>query len=133
MTGEELAAKLTAKQRAFANAIAAGAGGSEAYRIAYNTKGRDKDHASKASKLRRLPHVAAYITHLISKQERRRELNRERKRELLAEAAEDTKAKWPERIKAIEVDNVMTGDNAPEQVNVFGLGDLLQLVRKGNR
>ncbi len=33
-------------------------------------------------------------------------------------------------LKAIEQDNVMTGDNAPQKVEVFGNSELLAMVRK---
>jgi hypothetical protein len=122
---------LTAKQRAFANLIAEGKDGSAAYREAYVCPNSSPiTLAREAHRTRELPHVAAYIAQLIAQQERKRFLTRERKRELLADCAEDKKAKWSERTKALEVDNVMTGDNAPQQVQVFGLTELLAIVRK---
>jgi hypothetical protein len=127
----DLAASLTPKQRAFSNEIANGCTSSESYRRAYNTTAKDKSLAARASHLKAVPKVAAYIASLIARSEKKKALARDRKRELLNEAAEDAGSDWGKRIKAIEVDNQMTGDNAPQQVNVFGLGDLLAIVRKG--
>lgn len=130
----ERARNLTAKQRAFANLVVSGKEQGVAYREAYDCPLSSPTTVNKeASRTAALSHVAAYIAELISKEEKSRFLSRERKRELLAEFAENKRAKPSERVKAIEVDNVMTGDNAPQQVNVFGLSDILNIVRKGNR
>lgn len=125
---------LTQKQRAFANYIAEGLNGTEAYRKAYpDTVACDKTCATHACREKKKPHVAAYIASLVAKQEQARFLTRERKREILAQLAEKKACRPGERIKAIEVDNTMTGDNAPQQVQVFGLGELLALVRKKSK
>lgn len=126
----ELAMKCTPKQRAFVNDVAAGVGPSEAYRKAYNTKASPNIVAAKAAHLRDTPKVHNYLAALIAQQERTRFLTRDRKREKLAEVVEGKGEKTADRIKAIEVDNVMNGDNKPAEVNIFGLGDLLALVRK---
>lgn len=121
---------LTPKQTAFANEVAAGKDLSESYRLAYDcTKGSPMTVGTNASRTAALPHVAAYIATLKAQQEKRRFLTRERKRELLAAFAEDA-PKHSDRIKAIEVENRMVGDDAPQQVQVFGLSELLGLVRK---
>jgi hypothetical protein len=128
-----LAASLTEGQRTFANEVAAGAKLSDAYRKAYNTKANPKILCSKASHARTHPKIAAYIEALIAQQEKTRFLTRESKRQRLAKIVADGKARNGDVIRAIEVDNVMTGDNAPQQVEVFGLGELLALVRKGKK
>lgn len=127
----EMAVKLTPKQRAFANEIAAGTNPSQAYRKCFNcVTASQTTVGAKASHLKSHPKVGPYIAALIAQQEKKRLLTRERKREHLALFVEDKTARTADRIKAIEVDNVMTGDNAPQQVQVFGLSDLLALVRK---
>jgi hypothetical protein len=126
----DLALRLTAKQRAFANELAAGIGPSEAYRRAYNTQAKDNLVAAKAGHLKAKPKLQAYLAELIAAQERKRFLTRERKRERLSQIVENAKEKTGDVIRAIEVDNVMTGDNAPQQVQVFGLSELLAMVRK---
>ncbi len=126
----ELALACTPKQRTFVNAIVDGVGPSEAYRQAYNTNARDSALSSKAAKCQKSPCVIAYHAALVAQMERRRLLTRDRKREHLSAIAENDKAKASDRIRAIEVDNTMTGDNAPQKVEVFGLGELLAMVRK---
>jgi hypothetical protein len=125
---------LTHKQRLFAQGIADGLDNSKAYRAAYNCATASSiTIAKEACELRKHPAVAAYLADLQAKQDRARQLTRDRKREILNTIAENPKAKPNERTKAIEVDNVMTGDNAPQQVQVFGLSELLALVRKGSK
>jgi len=125
---------LTAKQRAFAHAVVSGMGNSKAYRSVYNCPTASSiTIAKEACALRQHPAVAAYIAELQAKHDRKLHLTRERKREILHEIAENDEVKPSERTKAIEVDNVMTGDNAPQQVQVFGLTELLALVRKGSK
>lgn len=126
----ELAMACTPKQRTFANALAEGVGPSEAYRQAYNTRARDSALSSKAAKAQRSPQFQAYLRALVAQMEHRRFLTRDRKREKLAKIVEDGAERTADRLKAIEVDNVMTGDNAPQKVEVFGLGELLAAVRK---
>lgn len=122
---------LTPSQRAFAHAIADGKDQSAAYREAYNCPNSSARTVKvNACRVRLVPRVAAYIAELQAKQDEKRFLTREKKRQILADIALATTSKASERTKAIEVDNVMTGDNAPQQVQVFGLGDLLNLVRK---
>jgi phage terminase small subunit len=125
---------LTPKQRAFAQNIADGMEQSAAFRAAYGCPNSSpRTIKVNASRMRANPKVAAFVAELQAKQDRVRFLTRERKREKLAAIVEDEKAVKRDVIKAIEVDNVMTGDNAPQQVQVFGLGDLLNLVRKQSK
>src|SRR4051812_27932819 len=110
-----LAAKCTAKQRAFVHELAAGVPPSEAYRRGYGSVKKDKCLAAKASHTKASPNVSAYLHALIGEQEKTRFLTRERKREKLAAIVNKDAERTADRIKAIEVDNVMTGDNAPQQ------------------
>lgn len=58
-------------------------------------------------------------------------LSRERKRELLKEMAESLEVSARDRIKAIEVDNKMAGDNAPEKHELSGGADPLLVWLQG--
>jgi hypothetical protein len=126
----KLALACNPKQRAFANLLADGVEPSEAYRQAYGDSRKDKGLSALAASAKASPTVQAYLSALVAKQEKAKALSRERKRHHLAEFVESKTERTADRIKAIEVDNVMTGDNAPQQVEVFGLSDLLALVRK---
>lgn len=122
---------LTPKERVFADAILDGKGPSEAYRIAYDTKASGKVVSVNGAKVQKRPHVSKYIAEERLRARNRRFLTREKKRGILAEIAEKKTAKNSDKIKAIEVDNRMTGDDAPQKVEVFGLADLMKLVRTG--
>ena len=61
--------KLTKKQKAFAKQVVATGNKSEAYRRAYNTKGKRETAGVEASKLSRSPNVATYITALEAQKE----------------------------------------------------------------
>ena len=61
--------KLTKKQKAFAEAVVATGNKTEAYRRAYNTKGKRETAGVEASKLSRSPNVATYITALEAQKE----------------------------------------------------------------
>ena len=61
--------KLTKKQKAFAEQVVATGNKSEAYRRAYNTKGKRETAGVEASKLSRSPNVATYITALEAQKE----------------------------------------------------------------
>jgi hypothetical protein len=61
--------KLTKKQKAFAEQVVATGNKSEAYRRAYNTKGKRETAGVEASKLSRSPNVATYIMALEAQKE----------------------------------------------------------------
>jgi len=61
--------KLTKKQKAFAEQVVATGNKSEAYRRAYNTKGKRETAGVEASKLSRSPNVATYISALEAQKE----------------------------------------------------------------
>lgn len=124
---------LTAKQENFAQAIVDGKGPSAAYRASYNWNGKKQVVAVRANELLHIPMVKERINALRARLDKSRHASREEKRGILAEILRNEKLRAAERTKAIEVDNVMTGDNAPQQVNVFGLGDLLAMVRRGGK
>lgn len=120
---------LTPKQQKFADAILDGKGPSDAYRSSYDTSGKPAVIAVKANEVLNHAGVAAYIAANRKKLQKVALLTRTRKLEILSDIAEG-QHKPTERTNAIKVHNEMTGDNAPQEVNVFGLADLLSLIRK---
>lgn len=124
---------ITAKERAFAERILAGDSPSAAYISAGYAKSNSNVMAVAAHKIGHRPEVLAYVDAGRARLASRSVLTRERKLERLAELVQDGKRVSRDGLKALEIHNLMTGDNAPQQVNVFGLSDLLTIVRKGNR
>lgn len=112
--------QLTAKQKAFADALLSGKDASEAYRVAYSPKSTPATIGREAYTLVRVPHVAKYIDEQRSKYAKQEEatvgLTRARKREILRTIANDTKASRKDRMTAIQIDNLMTGDNKPVRI-----------------
>lgn len=121
---------LTAKQLGFCNALLDGSTVIAAYTSNYNNKGKKDYLRQHATKVHHNPNVQAYLKAQREKLAAKSQVTRVHKLAALSKMILDEKAPTLHRIKAIEVHNVMTGDNAPEQVNVFGLSDLLALVRK---
>ena len=128
-----VAHSLTAKQAAFADALLDGMTGSEAYRTAYNTRANPRVRAVKATRLRQTPAIMAYIAEKQAEADRLDGLERQEKRRLLASIARDPNASPSDRMKAIELDSKMAGHLQPEKVEVFGMADLLSLVRSRSR
>lgn len=105
--------ELTARETTFVHAIASGKGPSEAYRLAYDaSKMTPASIKATAYNVSIRPHVEAKIAELKAKVEERMVLSRSRKRHILYEIAEAKRNKATDRIKAIEVDNRMSGDDA---------------------
>jgi hypothetical protein len=122
---------MTAKMQAFADALLSGKEPSPAYIASYpDCRANKGTIARKAHKLSRHPEVAAYLAQERAKMAEHGLLTRMEKRRILATIARKKDHKRGS-IEAIKVDNAMTGDNAPQKVEVFGLDDLLRLVRKG--
>jgi phage terminase small subunit len=125
---------LTAKERAFAERILAGDGPSVAYRAAgYGCGSNARVIAVAAQRSLNRPAVAAYLADQQERMAARSTLTREDKLRRLADRVKHGKMVDRDGLKALEIHNLMTGDNAPQQVNVFGLSDLLDMVRRGNR
>ncbi len=124
---------LTGKQEAFAQALADGMTPSEAYRSAYDPKTMSSlTLRTEAYRTGQMPAVAARIATLKAEVALIRYVTRDRKRQVLAQVIEG-KLRGREiagRMKAIEIDNAMTGDNAPIKQEFTGLGELLQEARK---
>ncbi len=60
-------------------------------------------------------------------------MERVEKRKLLARMARNPKLPPRDRMMAIEIDNKMAGHLEPEKIEIFGMGDLLALVRDRSR
>lgn len=125
--------EITHKQRKFAEAILTGAGPSDAYRAAGYANTSSHLVSIQAQKVIKHPLVAAYIAKKRQELAAKADVTRQDKLRVLGEMINATDKPDPVRIKAVEVHNVMTGDNAPQEVNIFGLADLLAVVRKGKR
>lgn len=122
--------RLTPKQQKFADAVLRGEEYSDAYRCSYDCPLSSPQTVGKeAGRTAALPHVAAYIRAERAKLARVSDISREEKLQRLAARTRHGKLIDRDGIKALEVHNLMTGDNAPQQVNVFGLSDLLNMVR----
>ena len=129
--------KLTAKQTAFADAILDGKTGSDAYRIAYNTKGSNRAVARKAVDLMKHPAIIAYIKDMRSRVQTKKIMD---KQEMLQELTEIARAKKKEgkeatttRVSAMERIAKMQGFDAPQKIEAKVEGSLLDRIRKGNK
>lgn len=123
---------LTGKQRAFAECILNGMRPAQAYREAYKSNMTPAATSVEAQRTLRVPHVAHFIETERAKMDAAALLTRVEKRKHLATIVRNGKGRAGDRIRAIEVDNAMTGDNAPQKVEVFGLAELMKLVRSGS-
>lgn len=123
--------KLTLKQENFVQLVADGIGPKEAYIRAYG-QGNMSDVVVRvqASKTLAIPKVADRLRELRAMMDETCTMKRVEKRLLLAKIARNPKRKAGEVIDAIKTDNVMAGHNSPEQVEIFGMAGLLDLVRK---
>ena len=125
--------ELTPKQRAFADALLEGLAPSEAYRRAYPAKGSPKVVSVKAAEVKRHPAVQFYMRKQQAKLDQKKGMFRDEKRATLAAIARDPNATTAERIKAIVVDNQMSGHASPVRVEKFGLSELLTMVRQRSK
>lgn len=134
---------LTAKQEAFARAIVAGKGPSDAYRGSYDSKSNAAGIARRAQTVLNHPEVQARIHDLREKADktvaRELGLTRARKRWIIEKFVEkavisDSVADLtPEQLRAMEIDNKMAGHNEPDQVEHSGMGGIMDLIRKAAR
>ena len=108
---------LNDRQRRFAEFVVGGDPASVAYKKSgYAATGNAAEVS--ASQLLRNPKVSAYLAELRKPQKEKAIATRQRKREILAAIMEGkTKgATVADRIRAVQVDNLMTGDNKPIKV-----------------
>ena len=120
---------MTPKQHAFAQGLLSGKNGSDAYRAAYpDCKSSTRVIAGKACLLGKTPEIVSYIAQERARMDDKALLSRIEKRRILAKIARKGSTKAGS-VEAIKVDNSMSGDNAPQKIEVFGLHELLILVR----
>jgi len=112
---------LTAKQEAFAQAIADGKNQSDAYRAAYSA-GNMKDNSINvnASKMAADAKVALRIKELKEALANKSLWTREQSVAVLAEVVGSMDAKHSDKISAVKVLNDMQGFNAPEKLELSG-------------
>lgn len=111
--------KLTAKQEAFAQAMADGASQADAYRKSYG-QGRMSDTTIHQKASRLMGKVQARVTELRGKLEAKALWTRERSVAVLADIADGMECKAVERVAAVKELNAMHGFNAPAKVELQG-------------
>jgi len=112
---------LTAKQEAFAQAVASGMTQADAYRSAYDCKSSsDKTVHDEASDLMRHPEIAPRVAHLKEQLATKALWTREMSVLALAEIAQGLEARANEKVAAIKELNAMHGFNEPVKVQVAG-------------
>lgn len=113
--------KLTAKQEAFAQAIADGMNQSDAYRAAYEASNTKPEVVSvKASQLMANGKVMVRVASLQTALAEKQLWTRQYSVEGLAEIARGLESKAVEKIAAIKELNLMHGFNAPTKVDING-------------
>jgi hypothetical protein len=130
---------LTAKQEAFAQAVADGMTQSDAYRKAYDTKTQSDNLISKeASKLMASRIISVRVEELRAKLSDEIMWTRKEAAEVLRKAIGlgldvEGHGKVADAVKSVEVLNKMTGFEAPQQVEFKGMGEIrLNIVRGGS-
>ena len=112
---------LTAKQEAFAQAVAGGMTQADAYRSAYNPEtSTDKTIIENASRTMADSNVSARVRQLQEEIACAALWSRLDSVQTLAEIAKDTEAKANEKVSAIKELNSMHGFNAPTKHEVAG-------------
>lgn len=127
---------LTAKQEAFAQAIASGMNQSDAYRKAYDASKTKPDVVHvKASQLMADGRVAVRVAELRKAIESKGLWTREKSVQALAAIADGGEAKANEIVAAIKELNLMHGFNAPTKLDIGGtLVHRVELVAmRGNK
>ncbi len=124
---------LSEKRRLFALHLASGLSQGDAYQKAFEATGSQATIRVAGCRLARDPRIAAEVARLQADLRASHDpatmLDRIEKRQKLAEIARDPKQPAVARLKAIELDNRMTGDDAPQKVEVFGVDNLLAMIR----
>lgn len=112
---------LTAKQEAFAQAIADGKNQSDAYRTAYSAGGMKPESVQQsACRLMGDLKVAARVKELREALANKALWTREQSVAVLAEVVAAMDAKHSDKISAVKVLNDMQGFNAPEKLELSG-------------
>lgn len=105
---------LTPIQKAFADLLLSGEKPARAYRLASKSTMSARCCSVEAQRMKRLPHVAAYLAEKREKQEARAEMSREFLLEQLRSIIEASKP--ADRIRAIAQASRMLGYDAPQKV-----------------
>lgn len=111
--------KLTAKQEAFAQAIADGMGQADAYRSAYDAEGMKDDSIYPiASKLMSNHKIATRVAELKSQLQSKQLWSREMSVKALVQAYKE--GNGAVKVSAVKELNAMHGFNAPQKIDVTG-------------
>lgn len=126
----------TQKEIDFVNLVLGGMSYTDAYRQVVGSKASRKAANVEGCRLAKAPAVVKLLSELrakdAEKESDRRVATKQSKRELLFIAMTDEEVDWNRRLKAIEVDNAMTGENAPQEVHMVGLKEVMRKVREGS-
>lgn len=110
---------LTSRERRFCRLVAAGESKAQAVRIAYNRKrGSAATVAVDGNRISKRPKVIAEIQRLRGEAEKDCLMTLHRRLEILGSIAENKLAKHTDRIRAVDVYSRISGDQAPERVDV---------------
>lgn len=126
---------LTAKQKAFADALLAGKGNSEAYRSAYATKASPRLVSTAAARLARNTAVKAYLAEQRAKLSEEDLLTRKDAVAILAKIAKGKDrangrlASHRDKVAAIAQASRMLGYDSPQKVEMKVEGSLLHRIR----
>jgi hypothetical protein len=111
--------KLTAKQEAFAQAIADGMGQADAYRMAYDAEGmKDNTVYPKASRIMNVGKIRARIDELKAQVAEKQLWSREMSVKALVQAYRE--GSGAVKVSAVKELNAMHGYNEPSKLNITG-------------
>jgi hypothetical protein len=111
--------KLTAKQEAFAQAIADGLGQADAYRVAYDAEGmKDNTVYPKASRMMNVGKIRARIDELKAQVAEKQLWSREMSVKALVQAYRE--GSGAVKVSAVKELNAMHGYNEPSKLNITG-------------
>jgi hypothetical protein len=111
--------KLTAKQEAFAQAIADGMGQADAYRMAYDAEGmKDNTVYPKASRMMNVGKIRARIDELKAQVAEKQLWSREMSVKALVQAYRE--GSGAVKVSAVKELNAMHGYNEPSKLNITG-------------
>jgi len=119
--------KLTAKQEAFAQAIADGMGQADAYRMAYDAEGmKDNTVYPKASRMMNEGKIRARVDELKSQVAEKQLWSREMSVKALVQAYRE--GSGAVKVSAVKELNAMHGYNEPAKVNISG--SMIQRIQR---
>jgi len=119
--------KLTAKQEAFAQAIADGMGQADAYRMAYDAEGmKDNTVYPKASRMMNEGKIRARVDELKSQVAEKQLWSREMSVKALVQAYRE--GSGAVKVSAVKELNAMHGYNEPSKLNITG--SMIQRIQR---